>query len=246
MSKFIKMPPLRISSFCFAAIALVCLIISTPSFGEPATRQPAKPKTGTTHVYLLRGLLNIFSTGMDGIRDKLKKRHIEASVDNHSLWRFLADGAVEDYKRGRVRTIVIMGHSAGAINAVDMANRIGEAGVPVSLVVTFDPAFRTTVTSNNVKWVVNLYMPHGIGAKVYKGDGYKGRVENVDLGNKPVHHMTLDKIGFVQDQAISYALKVAKTGGQPPASNQPATAKMPAASARAKTGNPAEQPPPQQ
>jgi len=125
---------------------------------------------------------------------------------------------------------MIMGHSQGAINAIDMANKIGEAGVPVSLVVTFDPAFRNTVTSSNVKWVANLYMPDGIGSKIYKGPGYKGRIDNVDLDKKPVHHMTLDKIGFVQDMAVGYAMRAVKGGAR----EEPDTA-----SARVKSRRPA-------
>lgn len=169
--------------------------------------------------------------GMDELPAKFKRRGIDATVHSHLEWEQLANEAVRDYKRGSVGSIVIMGHSQGAINAVDMANKIGNAGVPVSLVVTLDPAFRATVTSSNVRWVVNLYMPDGIGAKIYKKAGYSGVVENIDLRNAPVHHMTLDKSNFIQDRAIEYTLKVRRN------SRPPGLAESSAGAHRAKIGS---------
>ena len=43
------------------------------------------------HVYLLRGLLNIFSLGLDEIAAKLQQRGINATVHNHSVWPALAE-----------------------------------------------------------------------------------------------------------------------------------------------------------
>jgi hypothetical protein len=106
--------------------------------------------------------------------------------------------------------------------------------------VAFDPAFKTTVSSNNIRRVVNLYMPNGIGAKVSKPKGYRSTVENVDLSNASVHHMTLDKSNLLHERAIGYALTVVRTG------TPPAAAKTPDASARAKTGVPEDAVQPQQ
>jgi hypothetical protein len=214
----------RILAICVAAIVFVGISVSTPGHAELANPQVAKQKSAIVHVYLLRGLFNVFSIGMDEIRTKLKRRGINATIHTHLVWESLADEAIADYKSGRVGTIVIMGHSAGAVNAVDMANRIAEAGVPVSLVVALDPPFRTTVASNNVHWVVNLYMPNGMGAKVYKAAGYHGVVENVDLHNMAVNHVTLDKSEQVQNLAIGYTLRAKKNNGLPAPEKSPATA----------------------
>jgi hypothetical protein len=214
MNKLMKMWLPRNSNIYLTVMAAFFSIVPTASFGKPVIPRSARPEAGITHVYLLRGLFNIFSTGMDEIRDKLEQRGIRATVDNHIVWKVLADEAVEDYKSGRIRTIVIIGHSAGAINAVDMANRIGRAGVPVSLVVTIDPSSAASIESSNVRRVANLYIPAGLGDKVFKGKKYSGLVENVNLNNKPFNHMTIDKSDFVQYLTIDYTLKVMKTDRQ--------------------------------
>lgn len=231
MSKSNKIRSRRILTICVAAIAFAGVSFSTPSHGEPASPQFTKRKSDVVHVYLLRGLFNVFSIGMDGIRTKLKQRGINATIHTHLVWESLAREAIQDYRRGRVGTIVIMGHSAGAINAVDMANTIGEAGVPVGLVVALDPPFRSTVASNNVRWVVNFYMPNGMGAKVYKAAGYRGVVENVDLHNIAVNHVTLDKSDIIQNWAIDYTLKAKKNDALP------APVRVPATATRATIGN---------
>lgn len=213
-----------IFAICIPAIAFAVVNFATPSYAEPASPQVAKRKSDVVHVYLLRGLFNVFSIGMDGIRTKLKQRGIDATIHTHLVWESLAREAIQDYRRGRVGTIVIMGHSIGAINAVDMANAIGEAGVPVSLVVALDPPFRTTVASSNVRWVVNFYMPNGMGAKVYKGEGYRGVVENVDLHDIAVNHVTLDKSDKIQNWAIDYTLRAKKHDALTSPAKAPATA----------------------
>ena len=210
------MPLQRTASACITLTLFVYVILAGASYAQAAPRSSHKPASTGTHAYLLRGLLNVFSLGMDQLRQKLEARGIQATVHSHMWWSQLADEAIQDYKAGRVRHIVIMGHSAGAINAVDMANKIGSAGVPVSLVITFDPAFRTTVETTNVRHVINLYLPEGIGSKVYAVKGYRGVIENVDL-KESTHHMTLDKSAAVQDRAIGYVLRYAKGPSEPEA-----------------------------
>ena len=39
------------------------------------------------HVYLLRGLLKIFSLGMDSLAEELKGRDLYATVDSYSDWQ---------------------------------------------------------------------------------------------------------------------------------------------------------------
>ena len=73
------------------------------------------------HVYLLRGLMNIFSLGMDTLCDELNKRGIYATVYNHTAWQELADQAAADYKTGKEGPIILIGHSLGANAVMQMA-----------------------------------------------------------------------------------------------------------------------------
>ncbi len=90
------------------------------------------------HVYLLRGLLSIFSLGMDTLAEELKRRGVDATVDNYSEWQTLADQTAADYKAGKEAPIILIGHSLGADAVMEMAAYLGRKGVPVALVVPFD------------------------------------------------------------------------------------------------------------
>jgi hypothetical protein len=50
------------------------------------------------HVYLFRGLADVFSTGMDTLADELNKRRIHATSHSHTDWKAIADRAAADYK----------------------------------------------------------------------------------------------------------------------------------------------------
>jgi alpha-beta hydrolase superfamily lysophospholipase len=90
------------------------------------------------HVYLLRGLLNIFSLGMDSLAEELKRRDVDATVHSYGEWQTLADQAAADYKARKEAPIILIGHSLGADSVMEMAAYLGRKGVPVALVVPFD------------------------------------------------------------------------------------------------------------
>ena len=50
---------------------------------------------------------------MDEIAAKLRQQGIPASVSNHLLWPLVAAEAAQNYRSGRARTIILVGHSAG-------------------------------------------------------------------------------------------------------------------------------------
>ena len=71
--------------------------------------------TSSFHVYLLRGAFNVFSLGMDQIATRLQHQGIDTTVANYLSWPTLAEEAAAEYKSGRVRTIILVGHSSGAV-----------------------------------------------------------------------------------------------------------------------------------
>src|SRR5580704_13443833 len=85
------------------------------------------------HVYLLRGLMNIFSLGMDTLAEKIQHRGIYATVHNYSEWQTLADHAAAAYHAGKEGPIIIIGHSLGADAVMEMSAYLGRKGVPVAL-----------------------------------------------------------------------------------------------------------------
>ena len=73
------------------------------------------------HVYLLRGLMNIFSLGMDTLAEKIQRHGIYATVHNHTEWETLAEQAAAAYRAGKEGPIIIVGHSLGADAVMQMS-----------------------------------------------------------------------------------------------------------------------------
>ncbi len=179
--------------------AVVSLLLLAPAAGI-ASAEPAT--TSKTHVYLLRGAFNIFSLGLDGIADKLRRLGIYATVDNYLGWQSLADQAVADYKSGRLRTIILVGHSSGAAAVTSMAGRLGQYGVPVKLAIGLDPTSRETA-SGHVDRYINYYIGNGMGTSVDKGRQFTGALQNVNVQKNPqLGHFNIDKDEALQNQVV--------------------------------------------
>lgn len=179
-------------------VAALMLLLG-PTFGAGAAPGTTHPHA---HVYLLRGVMNVFSLGMDEIAAKLQQQGIEASVHNHLMWSALAEEAAAEYKSGRVRTIILVGHSIGASAIASMAARLGELGVPVKLVIGLDPVTQATATGN-VGLYINYYVGNGVGERVARSQKFKGTLENVDVERMPnMGHLTIDKDRALQEKVI--------------------------------------------
>ena len=125
----------------FLTLMTFVVAVSSATFAQPI---PVANKK----VYLLRGLTNVLSPGIDQLANELPKRNISATVANHLFSDSLATEAIQDCKSGRVSSIVLVGHSLGASAAVSMAEQLQQAGLHVALMVTFDPVVSTTVPDN--------------------------------------------------------------------------------------------------
>jgi methylmalonyl-CoA mutase cobalamin-binding subunit len=174
--------------------AIKCLLAILLSFAAApaAFSQPLNSNAGSrVKVYLLRGLTNVLSPGIDQLAAELRQRGIESDITNHLLSGSLADEAIEDCKSGRVTTIVLVGHSLGASAAASMAEQLQRAGVHVALIVMFDPVVKTAIPGN-VHLVENFYLSNGVGTAVEPGERFRGALENVDLKDDPgVGHVSL-------------------------------------------------------
>ena len=123
----------------FGSIGALAATIMLALGSTPVTAQAGAGKAvARAHVYLLRGLMNIFSLGMDSLAEELSKRGVYATVSNHSEWQSLADQAASNYKAGKEDPIILIGHSLGADAVMEMAAYLNRKGIPVALVVPFD------------------------------------------------------------------------------------------------------------
>ena len=187
-----------------SALAVVFLLLVVPS---GARAQGPSTSKSTAHVYLLRGVLNVFSMGMDQIAYKLEQRGIATTVTNYLLWSSVADDAAAAYKSGKVRTIILVGHSSGATALPDMVDRLTRLGVPVKLAIGLDSVFQTTLTGKVGRYI-NFYIGNGAGTRVARGKNLQGELSNVDVENIPggVGHVTIDKNEIIQQKVISAIL----------------------------------------
>ncbi len=161
-------------------------------------------------VFLLRGLANVFSLGMDRLGAKLRAKGFPGRVTNHSHWRGFAAVLITEYKSDKsVAPIVIIGHSLGADAAVRMANYLASNGVPVRLVVAFDGVAGGGPLVNGVEEVVNYYKPDGYGRLVNASPGYKGKLNNVDLSDrKDIDHLNIDKSPSLHEEVIAKVTEI--------------------------------------
>ena len=195
------------------------------------------------HVYLLRGLLNVFSLGMDTLAEELNARGVYATVDNHTSWQGLADQAAARYKAGTEGPIIIIGHSLGADAVMEMSAYLGQKGVPVALAVPFDGT-QSFAASGNIQRLLNLTQRSY--AYMRKGPSFKGSLVNFDVSSDPsIDHLNIDKSPRLHAKVIAEVLAVVGSHkGVPGATPSPHTisvrnepAKPEAAPAPPKTGS---------
>ena len=174
---------------------------------------PVKGKiTRSGEVYLLRGLANVFSRGMDTMGAKMVRAGLDARVYNHSSWRSLSDNIIARNKKKQVSyPIVIMGHSLGGNAATNMAKYLGDRIIKVQYVVSFDPTV-TTVVGKNINRVINFYLPNESNSNIVKkAPGFRGALKNINVrGVRGLRHTTVDKDSNFHDQVIKRTLSYTK------------------------------------
>ena len=213
----------RIGSIGVLAAAMMLVLGSRPGMAQSGVGTAE----ARAHVYLLRGLMNIFSLGMDSLAEELSKRGVYATVSNHSEWQSLADQAASNYKAHKEDQIILIGHSLGADAVMQMAAYLNRKNTPVALVVPFDGT-ESFSTPANVGRLVNLTQRKY--AYMRPGAGFHGSLANVDVSGDPsIDHINIDKSARLHARAISEVLAVVKihriaapNGPIPAAANPPA------------------------
>ena len=209
---------------------------ATPNSQRAPNAKRAAPVRSSTHVYLLRGLMNIFSLGMDDLAAKIQARGITATLHNHSEWQQLSDEIAARYRAGNRGAIVLIGHSLGADAVMLMGEYLGTKGVPVALIVPFDGT-NSYAATGNVARVMNLTQRDY--AYVKRGPGFRGELQNVDVSNDTsIGHISIDKSARLHALVVNKIVSVVggrsapattgSTGSKPPASQNNGVASKPA------------------
>ena len=192
-----------------------------PIMAPPAAKKKSAPTRAShrkttakdsAHVYLFRGLLNVFSLGMDELADKIRATGIAATVYNHTEWEEIAGQIAANYKNGNHAPIILIGHSLGADAVMFMAASLGKRGVPVALVVPFDGT-QALVAPSNVARVLNLTQRDYAYAR--RGYGFHGELRNVDVSGEGVDHINIDKSPRLHALVLSNIAAIVKKGETP-------------------------------
>lgn len=203
---------LRVAAMALVMAAFVSPVSAVSERSERAAVRVAKATvTRTGEVYLIRGLANIFSLGMDSMAKKMRDKGLNVRTFNHSGWKGFANRIIKRAKEDKVSyPIVIAGHSLGANSATAMANYLAQRGVKVGLVVAFDPTLKRIV-KGDISQVINYYIPNGSKNEVYRGQGFRGKVQNVDVSDmRGVNHMNVEKNKKLQAQFIDQVMQITK------------------------------------
>lgn len=206
---------MRIVLLLITALISGCTLNSPP---QRALRPTVPPRAG--EVFLVRGLLGVFSTGMDELHDQLIARGVSCVALQHTEGASAAQWII-DHHRDDSGPIVLVGNSLGANEVVAMATKLETAKVAVALMVTLDPVTAGPVP-DNVRQTSNYYRSQGVldALPVFRGIPLNARpgspavVRNVDLNDHPAllepatNHFTIDKNHRIQQEILNQILSV--------------------------------------
>lgn len=179
-----------------------------PKSGSAASTLLVSAKRHSGDVFLLRGFGNVFSRGLDQMGEKLKDRGIDAQVISHTNWRTALDTILANRKKFGRKPVVLIGHSLGANQAINIATELRKRRVRVQYLVTFAATNPKPIPSN-VRKVTNYYFKSGgWGEPIVKGPGFRGRLKNIDFStDKKIGHFNIDKQPRLQEQVIRNVLR---------------------------------------
>jgi hypothetical protein len=150
-------------------------------------------------VILLRGWFGVFSTGLDSIADQLKAFGIEAKVAGHLNW---SNEVAEILRNRSAGPLVLVGHSQGANNVIDMARSLAAHKVNVDLLIALSPFMQNPVPANVLK-AIDYYQGPGWGQPLEAGQGFHGKIVNINLADDlTITHIGMDKSAKVQAEIL--------------------------------------------
>jgi hypothetical protein len=164
---------------------------------------------------MFRGLIGMIDWGMDQLAARINRSGVAATIDSHTTWRSAASQAIADYKRDP-KPITAIGHSIGGDAAVQFAEALAAAHVPVALLITYDPTRMAGQIPGNVERYINLYQSSNFlgGGDLTQGRGFHGHYASYNLKDRPeIVHINLDKFDRIQELLAS-KVRSAGAGGE--------------------------------
>lgn len=169
------------------------------------------------HLFAIRGFLGIWSRGMNTISARAQNElHIPSttigSVERYRLTAFL----IKSYKEGYLCSpIILVGHSLGSDDIIEVAWSLYAKGIPVYLLAMTDPVMPRRIPPNVVR-CYNVYKCHPKTdfIPIYRGvtvkaiNSSKTIVENINIrgmyfDNDTITHFNIEKAHPVQNMILN-------------------------------------------
>ena len=207
------MNPTRIAAFLIVAFlsgAFCAAVDWATADPMPSVESPAAGGNVVTisrgRAYLFRGFAGVlFSRGTDRLAERIEKAGFPATVNEAVMCSSVAKEAISDYRRDPA-PIVLIGHSVGGACAVNFAGSLKAENIPVSLLVTSDPARITGDVPLNVERFINIFQSNSLLGGIYvpPGQGYRGHYASYDLvEHSEITHVNMEKTETIQDQLVT-------------------------------------------
>lgn len=192
--------------------------------GQKAWIQPTSTAKQAGNVYLVRGLIGVFSTGMDELSTKLQDAGLRSHVYQDAQEHALADWLIEAYKdKPSSEPLILIGHSYGADDVVRIARKLEPHNIKVDLMITVDATTPPEVPSNVAvcyNYFQSQVLTDGIpmfrGIPLKKAPGAEGvQLTNVDLRHDRkdllqdgTNHINIDKNPLLHRVVVQQVLTV--------------------------------------
>jgi len=211
-----------------APVFLICLISAgcqglTPGKMESVQPYSEAPRAG--NVYLIRGLIGVFSTGMDELSEKITQSGVRAHVFQDNQHSQLANAIVKQYKGVKnPEPLCLVGHSYGADDVVRVSQVLQEHGIKVDLLVTVDATVpppvppNVAVCYNYYQSQVTDFIPMFRGIPLKQEVPGSGTLVNMDLRKDRkdlltagTNHINIDKNTRIQDLVVTQVIDACPT-----------------------------------
>jgi pimeloyl-ACP methyl ester carboxylesterase len=199
----------RLARLTLLGVMACALLLPLSGSGSRAVAQSGANAAPQVRIYMMRGLLGVFSLGIDTLAERLRAQGYDPRIYAWDQWGSIASDILARNRAGETGQIILIGHSLGSDSTIQVASAVRQANIPIDLIVTFDITQPLRVPSN-VQRFINYYQDNGFGKVAQPGYGFTGELVNVDLtADHTVTHTNIDKNPRLQELVVEKVFDVA-------------------------------------
>src|SRR5262245_8109132 len=124
---------------------------------------PSKDSTSRVKIFMLRGLVNTYSLGLDRLAGEMENLNLDPVLVDWPEWEGAAQEIVQAYQSNPDDSeFIFIGHSYGSDDAVNISRYFAQYGVPIKLLFLLDSSAPKGIPSN-VEKCIHYYIPTIVG-----------------------------------------------------------------------------------